>query len=57
MSFFITFQGLPMSRLDEWASLFPLNKLPKLGTEGENYRLKQLVLQLPKQDLAIKHCR
>jgi len=49
--------GLPMSRLDEWASLFPLNKLPKLGTEGENYRLKQLVLQLPKQDLAIKHCR
>ena len=46
-----------MSRLDDWACLHPEGKLPKLGTEGETYRQHQLTLQLPKQDLSLKHCQ
>jgi hypothetical protein len=31
--------------------------VPRLGTPGEKYRDKQLMLQLPKQDLALAYCK
>jgi hypothetical protein len=35
----------------------PSTKIPKLGTAGERYRDKQLMVQLPKQDLALAYCK
>jgi len=31
--------------------------VPRLGSPGEKYRDKQLMLQLPKQDLALAYCK
>lgn len=31
--------------------------MPRLGSSGEKYRDKQLILQLPKQDLALAYCK
>ena len=31
--------------------------MPHLGSSGEKYRDKQLMLQLPKQDLALAYCK
>lgn len=33
------------------------NKIPKVGSDGEKYRDKQLIVQLPKQDLSEQYCR
>lgn len=35
----------------------PNHKVPRLGTQGEKYRDRQLMLQLPKQDLALAYCK
>ncbi len=35
----------------------PLHKVPLLGTQGEKYRDLQLIIQLPKQDLALAYCK
>ena len=32
-------------------------KIPKIGSSGEKYRDIQMVIQLPKQDLAQDYCR
>ena len=34
-----------------------LEKIPRLGSEGEVYRAKQLDLQIPKQDLGKAWCK
>lgn len=31
--------------------------MPKIGSTGEKYRDKQLVYQLPRQDLTINYCK
>lgn len=33
------------------------NKIPRVGTPGEKYRDIQLIVQLPKQDLAEEYCK
>lgn len=45
------------SKIQRYFDKIPPNKVPKIGTEGEKYREKQIVLQLPKQDLALKFCQ
>lgn len=35
----------------------PKEKVPKIDSDGEKYRELQLNYQLPKQDLALKHCQ
>lgn len=37
--------------------MIPSEKVPKIGTQGERFRDKQLVYQLPKQDLALAFCK
>lgn len=38
-------------------SCLPGHKVPRLGTPGEKARERQLMLQLPKQDLALAYTR
>lgn len=45
------------SKIQRYFDKIPPNKVPKIGTDGEKYREKQIVLQLPKQDLALKFCQ
>jgi hypothetical protein len=35
----------------------PPEKVPKIGSNGEKYRDKQLLIQLPRQDLTINYCK
>lgn len=35
----------------------PTEKVPKIGSNGEKYRDKQLLVQLPRQDLTINYCK
>lgn len=43
--------------MEKYFNSLPSNKVPKLGTAGEKYRDKQVVVQLPKQDLALTYCK
>ncbi|CAH0387151.1 unnamed protein product [Bemisia tabaci] len=45
------------SWIKQFFDCFPEHQVPCLGTPGDKYRDKQLVLQLPKQDLALTYCR
>lgn len=38
-------------------SAMPVDKIPYVNSEGEQYRSKQLLHQLPPQDSDVKHCR
>ncbi|XP_014242506.1 prickle planar cell polarity protein 3-A isoform X4 [Cimex lectularius] len=49
--------GLPPYKVDQYFKCLPSDKVPKLGSPGEKYREKQLMIQLPKQDLALAYCR
>ncbi|XP_008188309.1 prickle planar cell polarity protein 3 isoform X2 [Acyrthosiphon pisum] len=49
--------GLPSHKVEKYFNSLPSNKVPKLGTAGEKYRDKQVVVQLPKQDLALTYCK
>jgi len=44
-------------QVEKYFNSLPSNKVPKLGTSGEKYRDKQVVVQLPKQDLALTYCK
>jgi hypothetical protein len=44
-------------QVQKYFSTLPTSKVPKLGTPGERFRDRQLVLQLPKQDLALAYCK
>jgi len=44
-------------QVEKYFNSLPSNKVPKLGTTGEKYRDKQVVVQLPKQDLALTYCK
>ncbi|GFR32615.1 prickle planar cell polarity protein 3 [Trichonephila clavata] len=49
--------GLSNERIEEYFSQLPNHLVPQLGTPGEKYRDRQLILQLPKQDLAAAYCK
>lgn len=55
--FFITDLRLKFRQVEKYFNSLPSNKVPKLGTAGEKYRDKQVVVQLPKQDLALTYCK
>lgn len=44
-------------QVEKYFNSLPSNKVPKLGAAGEKYRDKQVVVQLPKQDLALTYCK
>jgi hypothetical protein len=48
---------VPDVQVEKYFNSLPSNKVPKLGTAGEKYRDKQVVVQLPKQDLALTYCK
>ncbi|XP_011312452.1 zinc finger protein 845 isoform X3 [Fopius arisanus] len=49
--------GLPPNKVEEYFSMLPEISVPRLGTQGERHRDRQLSTQLPKQDLARAYCR
>ncbi|KAL0266282.1 UNVERIFIED_CONTAM: hypothetical protein PYX00_008874 [Menopon gallinae] len=49
--------GLPSHKIAEYFQQLPSFKVPRLGSSGEKYRDKQLMIQLPKQDLALAYCK
>lgn len=44
-------------QIDRYFRELSNDKVPKTGSLGEKYRDKQLILQLPKQDLALPYCK
>lgn len=48
---------LSFTQIDRYFRELPNHKVPKAGSPGEKYRDKQLILQLPKQDLALPYCK
>lgn len=58
MEFIVYFSAIfYFLQIDEYFAQLPNHKVPKWKTSGEKYREKQLILQLPKQDLALAYCR
>lgn len=45
------------SRINRYFEQLPVDKVPKIGTEGVRYREQQIAYQLPKQDLSLQHCK
>nr|XP_029719501.1 prickle-like protein 1-A [Aedes albopictus] len=45
------------TQIQRYFDVIPSEKVPKIGTQGERFRDKQLVYQLPKQDLALAYCK
>ncbi|GBM92440.1 hypothetical protein AVEN_8969-1 [Araneus ventricosus] len=43
--------------IEDYFRQLPNHLVPQLGTPGEKYRDRQLILQLPKQDLAAAYCK
>lgn len=51
-------QGIRVSsRINRYFEQLPLDKVPKIGSEGARYREQQISYQLPKQDLSLEHCK
>lgn len=48
---------LTSAKIQRYFDVIPSEKVPKIGTQGERFRDKQLVYQLPKQDLALAYCK
>lgn len=46
-----------LTRINRYFEQIPLEKVPKIGTVGANFREQQIVQQLPRQDLSMEHCR
>ncbi|XP_042227868.1 prickle planar cell polarity protein 3-like [Homarus americanus] len=49
--------GLNSEQIYDYMSCLPGHKVPRLATPGEKARERQLMLQLPKQDLALAYTR
>uniref|UniRef100_A0A914DKM7 Uncharacterized protein n=1 Tax=Acrobeloides nanus TaxID=290746 RepID=A0A914DKM7_9BILA len=49
--------GLSRIKVEEYMSQLPNHVIPRVNTLGEKYREKQLMLQLPRQDLSIAYCK
>ncbi|CAG0880763.1 unnamed protein product [Darwinula stevensoni] len=46
-----------MTCIEEYMRWLPTEKIPRLGTEGERYRDRQVVYQLPRQDMCLAYTR
>uniref|UniRef100_A0AC35G6K1 Uncharacterized protein n=1 Tax=Panagrolaimus sp. PS1159 TaxID=55785 RepID=A0AC35G6K1_9BILA len=49
--------GLNRVKVEEYMSQLPNHVIPRINSLGEKYREKQLMLQLPRQDLSIAYCK
>ncbi|VDO96561.1 unnamed protein product [Soboliphyme baturini] len=49
--------GLTKQKVEEYMSQLPNHKVPRINTPGEKYRDRQLILQLPKQDLSSSYSK
>ncbi|XP_039293877.1 prickle planar cell polarity protein 3 isoform X6 [Nilaparvata lugens] len=49
--------GLSSRKIEQYFWQLPESKVPKVGSPGEQYRRRQIMLQLPKQDLALAYCK
>ncbi|XP_054164060.1 four and a half LIM domains protein 2-like isoform X3 [Oppia nitens] len=43
--------------IEQYFLQLPVQKVPRLGTQGQKYRDRQIIMQLPKQDLALAYCK
>lgn len=48
---------LTSAKVQRYFESLPAEKVPKIGTQGDKWRDKQLAYQLPKQDLAMNYCK
>ncbi|XKL61214.1 hypothetical protein PGB90_008271 [Kerria lacca] len=49
--------GISSHKIEQYFRCLPQDRVPKINTTGEKYRDRQLVQQLPKQDLALAYCK
>lgn len=49
--------GLSRAKIEEFMSKLPNHVVPRTNSVGEKYREKQLMVQLPRQDLAMSYCK
>lgn len=49
--------GLSKAKVEEFMSKLPNHVVPKNNSVGEKYREKQLMIQLPRQDLSMAYCK
>lgn len=44
-------------QVEEYFTYMPAGKVPRTNSAGEKYRERQILLQLPRQDLAVDYCK
>ena len=49
--------GLTYQECESFFEKYPKDRIPKLGTDGEKWREKALMFQMPKQDIAKDFCK
>ncbi|CAD5206947.1 unnamed protein product [Bursaphelenchus okinawaensis] len=49
--------GLPRVKVEEYMNKLPNHVVPRVNSAGEKYREKQLMVQLPRQDLSVSYCK
>ncbi|KAL3124423.1 hypothetical protein niasHT_007706 [Heterodera trifolii] len=49
--------GISRIKIEEYMSQLPNHMIPRLNSIGEKNREKQLMIQLPRQDLSIAYCK
>ncbi|KAI6182377.1 BMA-LIM-9, isoform c [Aphelenchoides bicaudatus] len=49
--------GLSRAKIEEYMSKLPNHVVPRNNSLGEKYREKQLMVQLPRQDLSMSYCK
>ncbi|VDN58345.1 unnamed protein product [Dracunculus medinensis] len=49
--------GLSRRKIEEYMAQLPNNVVPRINSIGEKYREKQLMIQLPRQDLSVAYCK
>ncbi|PIO72066.1 PET domain protein, partial [Teladorsagia circumcincta] len=49
--------GLTRKKVEEYMAQLPNHIVPRVNSSGEKYREKQLLTQLPRQDLSVAYCR
>ncbi|MCP9260123.1 Protein prickle [Dirofilaria immitis] len=49
--------GLTRLKVEEYMAQLPNHVVPRINSNGEKFREKQLMLQLPQQDLSLAYCK
>ncbi|TKR59578.1 hypothetical protein L596_029230 [Steinernema carpocapsae] len=49
--------GLSRMKVEEYMSQLPNHTVPRTNSMGEKYRERQLMIQLPRQDLSVSYCK